>query len=282
MFNGIIPSSLCLLPYLQILDLAHNQLGGNIPSNLNNFSVMAGKIESSFISCNAPGCIFIGKNVQQYLKSRKMDYSFSQIELVVNLDLSNNFLVGFIPNEIMTLKKLVGLNLSHNNLVGTIPVQMGAIESLQSLDLSFNQLSGPIPTSMSKLSSLGVLELSHNNLSGDIPREGHLSTFNEASSFESNPFLCGDPLPVKCVIEKSFDPPYGGENLDQEDKWEKWLFYIMIILGYVTGFWTVVGVLLLKRSWRDAYFTYVEKATFRVRIAMSQGIEKLKGIYICK
>lgn len=195
--NGTIPQSLCLLPYLQILDLAHNQLDGNIPPNVNNFSVMVGNIESDFFSCNAPDCVFTSaKHVQQYLKLRRMDYSFLQIELMVNIDLSHNSLVGFIPSEITMLKKLVALNLSHNNLIGTIPREIGAIESLESLDLSFNQLSGPIPTSMSELNSLGALELSHNNLSGDIPRQGHLSTFNEASSFDSNPFLCGDPLPV--------------------------------------------------------------------------------------
>uniref|UniRef100_A0A9I9CLJ3 Uncharacterized protein n=1 Tax=Cucumis melo TaxID=3656 RepID=A0A9I9CLJ3_CUCME len=44
-------------------------------------------------------------------------------------------------------------------------------------------------------------EQSSTRLSGNIPREGHLSTFNEASSFDNNPYLCREPLPIKCVTE---------------------------------------------------------------------------------
>ncbi|KAG6579679.1 Receptor-like protein 1, partial [Cucurbita argyrosperma subsp. sororia] len=113
---------------------------------------------------------------------------------MVNIDFSQNYLADFIPSEIRMLKELFGLNLSHNNLTGTIPAEMGEVESLESLDLFFNQLFRPIPRSISRLNSLGVLKLSRNNLSEEIPREGHLSTFNEASSFDNNPNLCGDPL----------------------------------------------------------------------------------------
>lgn len=64
------------------------------------------------------------------------------------------------------------------NILGIIvPIGTGEIESLESSDLSFN------------------------NFSGNIPREGHLSTFNEASSFDNNPYLCREPLPIKCVTE---------------------------------------------------------------------------------
>ncbi|KAA0037147.1 receptor-like protein 12 [Cucumis melo var. makuwa] len=48
--------------------------------------------------------------------------------------------------------------------------------------------------------------LSHNNLFGEILRESHLSTFNEASSYDDNQYLCGDPLPTKCAIENSSEP----------------------------------------------------------------------------
>ncbi|KAG6579680.1 Receptor-like protein EIX2, partial [Cucurbita argyrosperma subsp. sororia] len=182
------------------------------------------------------------------------------------------------------LKKLIGLNLSHNNLIGTIPAEIGEIESLESLDLSFNQPSGPIPRSISRLSSLGTLKLSHNNLSKEIPREGHLSTFNDASSFDENPYLCGNPLPKKCTSENSFQPPFRNiENQDEEeDKWEKWLLYIMIILGYVVGFWGVVGVLILKRSWRYAYFNFVDETKDKIHARVHRSIETLKGMCIHK
>ncbi|XP_022970144.1 LRR receptor-like serine/threonine-protein kinase GSO1 [Cucurbita maxima] len=253
LFNGTIPSSLCNLTWLTNLDLAHNQLEGPIPQNIRNFYAMTEKLYAGFSFSREADVAFSDyreKSISQFIKSNELDYTMKQLERMVNIDLSHNYLVGSIPSEISKLKELVGLNLSHNNLTGTIPAEIGEIESLESLDLSFNQLSGPIPRSISRLNSLGDLKLSRNNLSGEIPQEGHLSTFNEASSFDDNPYLCGDPLPKKCTTENSFEPSFTNiENQDEEeDKWDKWLLCIVIILGYVVGFWGVIGVLMFKRS----------------------------------
>ncbi|XP_004143722.2 receptor-like protein EIX1 [Cucumis sativus] len=283
LFNGTIPSTLCKLSNLRILDLAHNQLEGGIPPNLSNFDVMTGgrKTNGYYTICRS-SLICIDSDTKylvQRIKSSDLNYSMEQLKMfLVNIDLSGNHLVGSIPSDIIQLKGLFGLNLSHNNLTGTIPAEIGEMGVLESLDLSFNQLSGPIPRSISKLSKLGVLILSHNNLSGEIPREGHLSTFNEASSFDDNPYLCGNPLPTKCAIENSSKRPMKNiDNPDQEeDKWEKWLLYIMIALGYIIGFWGVVGSLILKKSWRERYFKFVENACYKVDAATRRSIQLLK------
>ncbi|XP_008467222.2 receptor-like protein EIX2 [Cucumis melo] len=271
-FNGTIPSNLCNLKNLQILDLAYNQLEGTIPHNLSNFKVMMGngRNEVSLVCrFRFPQLCYDGKKkVIQSIKLSNFNYSLSQLMLMVNIDLSKNHLVGFIPREITMLKGLIGLNLSHNNLTGKIPVGIGEAKSLESLDLSFNQLSGSIPKSLSELNSLGVLRLSHNNFSGNIPQEGHLSTFNDASSFDNNPYLCGNPLPVKCVDENVFESPKI-ENQDQEDdKWEKWLLYLMIMFGYGVGFWGGVVVLILKKNWRCAYFKFIDEIKDKILAAM--------------
>ncbi|KAL4018851.1 hypothetical protein IC575_022477 [Cucumis melo] len=291
LFNGTIPSSICNLTDLQILDLAHNQFDGIVPSKLSNFNVMTRKDTDGFPAICRNGnldhgvvCIDGGKYMVQSIKSSYFNYSMIRLTLMVSIDLSNNSLVGFIPSEITKLKRLIGLNLSHNNIIGIVPAEIGEMESLESLDLSFNQLSGPIPLSLSKLNSLGTLKLSHNNFSGNIPREGHLSTFNEASSFDNNSYLCGDPLPIKCVIENSSELPFNKiDNQDQdEDKWEKWLLYISIIVGFIVGFWGAVGSLILKKSWRYAYFKYGEEAYFKVHATIWRSIEMLKGMCISK
>ncbi|KAL0542011.1 hypothetical protein IC582_022097 [Cucumis melo] len=286
LFNGTIPSTLCKLTGLQILDLAHNQLEGDIPPNLSNFNVMTRKrsTDGYYYYCkysNAEMCYHSEKYVVQNIKSSELNYSMKQLKtFLVKIDLSKNHLVGSIPSEVIMLKGLFGLNLSHNNLVGTIPAEIGEMKVLESLDLSFNKLSGPIPRSLSKLSSLGVLVLSHNNLSGEIPREGHLSTYNEASSFDDNPYLCGDPLPTKCVNENSPEPQLKDMNNvdEEEDKWEKWLVYIMIIVGFIVGFWGVVGSLILKKSWRYKYFKFVDETYYKVGATIWKSIEFLKGI----
>ncbi|XP_022929097.1 receptor-like protein 12 isoform X2 [Cucurbita moschata] len=277
LFNGTIPSSLCNLTSLFNLDLARNQLEGPIPQNLRNFNAMT---EQAYVIFSHPR----EKSIRQSIKSNDLYYSMKQLEVMVKIDLSQNYLVGSIPSEITKLKELIGLNLSHNNLTGTIPAEIGEIESLESLDLSFNQLFGPIPRSISRLNSLGDLKLSHNNLSGEIPQEGHLSTFNEASSFDGNPYLCGDPLPKKCTTKNSFEPRFRHiENQDEEeDKWEKWLFYVMIILGYTVGFWGVVGALIFKRSWRYAYFKFADETKDKIHTTIQWSVERLKEFCIYK
>ena len=98
----------------------------------------------------------------------------------------------------MELNGLISLNLSRNFLTGRITSEIGLLESLNSLDLSKNQLCGGIPSSISRINSLSFL---NNNLSGEIPTGPQLNTFS-ATSYKVNPSLSGFPLPNKCLGEE--------------------------------------------------------------------------------
>mgnify|MGYP000256069636 CR=1 FL=1 len=89
---------------------------------------------------------------------------------VIELDLSNNDLIGTIPLEIGDLN-LLNLDLSNNFLSGTIPISMENMSRLVTLDLSDNQLSDNIPPELGNLTQLTVLNLSDNFLDGNIPLE---------------------------------------------------------------------------------------------------------------
>uniref|UniRef100_A0A5B7AZ24 Uncharacterized protein n=1 Tax=Davidia involucrata TaxID=16924 RepID=A0A5B7AZ24_DAVIN len=135
---------------------------------------------------------------------------------------------------------------------------------LESLDLSRNQISGEIPTGLADLNFLSVMDLSNNNLSGRIPSSTQLQSFN-ASSYTGNRELCGLPLPNKCLgDETALGPPttdHGKDNDVQEDD-DSFIttgFYVSVVLGFVFGFWGVFGTLLLKNSWRHAYFKFFER-----------------------
>ncbi len=62
------------------------------------------------------------------------------------LDLSNNDLVGTIPEELYKLTKLERLFLFKNNLEGTISSQIEDFDAITHFHLSHNKLSGSIPT----------------------------------------------------------------------------------------------------------------------------------------
>ncbi|GFP86562.1 receptor-like protein 12 [Phtheirospermum japonicum] len=250
-FYGTIPSTYCQLSGLRIMDLAHNQLMGNLPHCIGNFSYM---VKDEYIG-NVP---FPDARLSVVMKGVMLEYTRTLLYLV-NLDLSSNHLIGVIPSELTNLTGLNGLNLSHNHLRGTIPGRIGDMESLESLDLSSNNLHGTIPQSLSKLTSLSHLNLSNNDLSGQIPTGPQLRTFNNPSSYEGNPGLCGDPLQNKCHFINNKTPhTQNFENDDGDVITDEIYLYAFIISGVATGFWGYVGVLVFKRSWRLALFRHMD------------------------
>ncbi|XP_051149995.1 receptor-like protein EIX2 [Andrographis paniculata] len=254
MFHGAIPRTLCRASRLQVLDLGNNKLNGYIPRCFGNFSAMIKK--------NVLGQFYWDQDsLRQVLKGMVMEYRWGSLFDVVNMDLSRNNLVGEIPPELMDLVDLRGLNLSYNHLDKGIPENIGDLKYLESLDLSNNHLFGKIPNSLSNLYFLSYLNLSNNNLSGPIPIGKQLQTLEDPSIYDGNSRLCGAPLPKRCLGDEA---PKGSNDendassgkIDLEDK--IWL-YAFVIGGFVIGFWGFVGFLVLKKSFRQAYFRFMEE-----------------------
>ncbi|KAL3714171.1 hypothetical protein ACJRO7_006156 [Eucalyptus globulus] len=273
MFNGSIPSQLCLLSELQILDMAVNNLTGMIPNCLGymkgmklNKSIdegnslspayaatppMLGPTASNAIAPIAP-TDWTQEHVEQVVKGMDLDYTTLDLQLMVNLDLSSNKLVGQIPRELTLLSGLRGLNLSRNFLSGGIPTMIGDMRSLESLDLSNNHLLGTIPQSF--------------------------STLDDPSIYADNPLLCGDPLQKKCPKTEApqVAPHVPEEVANEEGKLEKVMFYIVIMLGFATGFWGVVGSLVYKKNWRQVYFNFVDRKADMVYVIVAVKAAELR------
>nr|GMD10285.1 putative leucine-rich repeat receptor-like serine/threonine-protein kinase At2g14440 [Ipomoea batatas] len=89
--------------------------------------------------------------------------------VIDGLDLDNQGLRGFLPNEISHLRHLQSINLSGNSIKGPIPSALGLVTTLEKLDLSYNFFNGSIPESLGQLTSLRILNLNGNSLSGRVP-----------------------------------------------------------------------------------------------------------------
>ncbi|XP_048131652.1 receptor like protein 26-like [Rhodamnia argentea] len=145
------PKILGHLSGLELIDLSHNKIGGSIPTWIGN-----GSRESLW-----------------------------------GVDLSHNFLTGFVDNRInLLLPNLIYLdissnllktelptpppsmsyyNISNNILFGDIQSICGA-KSLVVLDLSNNSPNDTIPTCLENIHSLSILDLGKNELEGSIPQ----------------------------------------------------------------------------------------------------------------
>ncbi|KAI6686678.1 hypothetical protein NL676_032591 [Syzygium grande] len=283
--SGDLPSSVSRLKNLVYLDLSNNALSGDIYAgwtvmpklkildlSKNNFSGM--KSLEPYYELPPEFRSFYSGSIELNMKGRSMEYN-ELIPLVNMIDLSINNLSGEIPPEISNLSTLKALILSNNQLTGSIPSNISGLKQLETLDLSFNRLSGQIPPGMSSLTSLSCLNLSYNNLDGTIHRHGQLQTFG-TRSFEGNPGLCMFPLSRDCLIPTGWDGQYD----DGKDKGNKiddqiW-FCISIILGFVVGFWSVCGTLVIKTSWRQAYFSFIDKMKEKLYLVIQLNTARLR------
>ncbi|KAL5710983.1 hypothetical protein ACHQM5_021484 [Ranunculus cassubicifolius] len=262
------------MDYLRILDLGENKFSGSIPRCYGNFRAM--KVQSVEKPFRLDNRLDDYEDViTQVMKGKAREYNRT-LKYLANLDLSSNLLVGQIPEDLTSLRDLRGFNLSNNQLKGRIPESIGNLKSLESLDLSQNHLSGMIPRSISELYSLGYLNLSYNNLSGQIPDEDQLQTF-DASSFEGNRELCGRQVERNCTKEKQFTPSDSGIVQAEKEK-DTW-FYIGVIMGFVIGFWIVYGILFFRKTWRYAYFRFVEDTYDRLSVMIIVRLSWLQQIF---
>ncbi|XAR53563.1 Non-specific serine/threonine protein kinase [Bertholletia excelsa] len=280
-FQGSIPPSICHLNHIQILDLSQNSLSGKIADCVDNFTALV-QVNSSnplidfsykpYKGSFYDGSSYVGNVLVQW-KGHELEYS-NTLGLLKSIDLSSNKLQGEIPQQIETLAGLVSLNLSRNWFTGKIMEKMGHMKMLESLDLSENRLSGEISKSIAQLNYLSVLDLSDNNLSGRIPSSTQLQSFN-ASSFEGNPGLCGLPLPIKCPGDETHGKQ---QKLDENEDEEELItlgFYISMGLGFIVGFWGLLGTIFLNSHWRYSYFSFLDSMTNSFCISMARL--KLKG-----
>ncbi|KAL1322830.1 hypothetical protein HN51_067839 [Arachis hypogaea] len=285
-FHGNIPFSMCNLDEIRVLDLSLNILSGSIPKCISNLSAMANQANSDDYhyefdtsvysrSYAVRGVSGVYNDSASLTWKGKMSKYGSTLGLLISIDFSSNRLTGDIPTEMMSLIGLVSLNLSRNLFSGHIPPTVGQLKSIDFLDLSRNHLSGRIPSQLAQIDRLSVLDLSYNDLSGEIPLGTQLQT-RDASAYAGNPKLCGAPLNKTCPIHGHQISEHDAYGDDEQFVTEG--FYIAMAVGFVMAFWGVCFSLILKKSWRYAYFKLLSDVYDKLYVFVAIKVAKLKRI----
>ncbi|KAL3753564.1 hypothetical protein ACJRO7_000900 [Eucalyptus globulus] len=136
--QGFIPKSICKADYLEVLDLSHNNLRGNIPD-----------------------CLV-------------MDIiNFPETCGLKTLDLSRNLLGGKFPTSLANCTTLEVLDVETNQIEDVFPCELKSIASLRVLVLGSNKFHGGVgcPETNGNWTMLQIVDISSNNFSGTLRAE---------------------------------------------------------------------------------------------------------------
>ena len=162
---GTIPSTIGNLVNAIGIDLALNQLTGNIPTEIGLLS----ELETLYLRHNElryveEGFSYIHANTKANL------FTVTSLQPIISL---LSVVSGAMPSEIGNCEQLETLSVHFNKLQGTIPPQLfaGPIRrSMEVLVVSHNMLSGTLPQeAMIEATNLLVFRVDFNQLSGTIP-----------------------------------------------------------------------------------------------------------------
>ncbi|KAL5572604.1 hypothetical protein UlMin_022201 [Ulmus minor] len=155
-----------------LLNLSNNQISGIVANSSSELD--GSKIDLSSNQFEGPIPVFLFRAASINLSRNKFSKLDSLCDVNQNtsnnfLDISNNQLLGELPDCWSPFHDLVILVLTNNSLSGKIPFSFGSLTSIESLHLGENNLTEELPSSLKNCTGLRVLDVGENKLLGPIP-----------------------------------------------------------------------------------------------------------------
>ncbi|CAJ2677188.1 unnamed protein product [Trifolium pratense] len=168
--------------------LSNNDTSSSHP--LSSWSHNSSPCNWTGVLCDKNNQRVVGLDLSGFGLSGNLSPYIGNMSSLRSLQLQDNQITGFIPNQITKLYSLRVLNMSSNRFEGVLPSNLTNLNELRVLDLSSNKIVSRIPEDISSLKKLHALKLGRNNLHGTIPATlGNISSLKNIS-FGTN-FLHG-------------------------------------------------------------------------------------------
>ncbi|XP_034677790.1 receptor-like protein Cf-9 [Vitis riparia] len=161
LLQGPLPSLICEMSYIEVLDFSKNNLSGLIPQCLGNFSKSLSVLD-----------------LRRNQLHGTIPETFSKGNLIRNLDFNGNQLEGPLPRSLINCRRLQVLDLGNNRINDTFPHWLETLPELQVLILRSNRFHGHVRGSNFQFPfpKLRIMDLSRNGFSSSLP-EMYLKNF---------------------------------------------------------------------------------------------------------
>ncbi|KAF2288207.1 hypothetical protein GH714_005030 [Hevea brasiliensis] len=165
------------------------------------------------------------------------------LQTLIFLDISyNGHIQGEIPGVgLANLTNLVRLYMAGNSLIGSLPPQLFSLRRLEYLDVSYNFHGGNVPAQIGNLTNLKFFSLYSNKVSGAIPPSlMHLTSMNDPNSYANNSGLCGMQIKLPCEEIPSKPKQVKEKMVKKSKSSETWFSWEMVVIGYPFGFLSTI------------------------------------------
>lgn len=160
-FSGDIPTSICTMTSLWIVDLSLNNLSGNIPQCMGHFSTSLTVVDLRMNKLHGP-----------------IPATFAKGNSLRYINLNGNELEGPLPRSLEHCRYLEVLDVGNNQLRDTFPDWLESLPELQVLVLRANKFYGSIenPKTRSPFRQLRIIDVAYNEFRGALPI-GYIKNF---------------------------------------------------------------------------------------------------------
>ncbi|KAI3804010.1 hypothetical protein L1987_32178 [Smallanthus sonchifolius] len=190
--TGEIPTLICEVKSLQLLDLSSNKMSGTLPPCLRN-------LQNSLLVLDLKRNNFYGPMMNMCTLG----------SLLKTIDLSDNGFTGQVSKSLANCSYLEFLSLADNSFEDVFPLWLGTLPKLQVLILRSNKFYGSIQglsTISSQFLKLRIIDISNNDFRGQLPHKS-FQTWNAMKSvYVGESSAMGFQIPLDMV--RPFQFPY--------------------------------------------------------------------------